>query len=265
MSEEQDVAPMEEATNEAVTDQVAQEGEADAEAPEAVESDGEEKPKSRHQRRKEQAERLRQERDTAEARAREAEARLKEMQEQAQKTRPPQQDQFSTYEEYQAALSGHYAMQQLDAREQARHQKELQVSQEQVQQFEAQRRAEMAQDWQARAADAKARYADFEQVAFTAPISDSVAEVVMGMEGGTDVAYHLGRNPAEARRISQLPPMEAAIELGRIEARVTGPRPRNITQAPDPVSPVRPKAAAAKNPAKMTNEEYRAARAAGKI
>jgi hypothetical protein len=43
------------------------------------------------------------------------------------------------------------------------------------------------------------------------------------------------------------------------------PQPNLQPSAPDPVTPVRPKPSGMKDPAKMSFEEYRAARKAGKI
>jgi hypothetical protein len=116
-------------------------------------------------------------------------------------------------------------------------------------------------------AEAKKSYADFDDVIAVASRSDVVAphiaEMVIESDQAADVAYYLGKNPALARQISQMAPLEAARELGRIEARVTRPKPRTETTAPDPIAPVRGKASAGKDPDKMTPQEWRTWRESG--
>lgn len=267
MEEHAEVAPQE-ATAEDVTEaQVTEDTQAEeteAEAPEPDASEDTER-KSRHQRRKEALERYRAEAEEANRRAAEAEKRLKALEDAAKASAVPKEGDYRSYEEYQAALSGFYAMQQLDGRERARIQQEQAQTQAELQRIEQARRAEVDQAWLAQAQDARTRYADFEKVAFTAPIADHVADIIKHMDAGADVAYQLGLNHAEAARISQLPPVFAAMELARIEARVSAPRPRTTTQAPDPIAPLKPKASPSKDPAKMTMAEYKAARAKGLI
>lgn len=276
MTDDVEVAPSE-ATDEGVTEQVqtedTQEGEQpepqpEAEAPEGgeqAEDSDKDGPKSRHQRRKEAMERLRTENEEKAQRLRELEQQLQQFEAMSSDTKMPQMDDFASYEEYQAALSAHHAMRMMDDRQKAQLTKDMEARRAEVQRIEQERQREIAQGWQSQVAEAKARYQDFEQVAFTAPISNEVAQMVAGMDAGADVAYQLGLNPAEAQRISRLSPVEAAMELGRLEARLSAPKPRTTTQAPDPVKPVRPKASPTKDPSKMTMAEYAAARKAGKI
>ena len=76
------------------------------------------------------------------------------------------------------------------------------------------------------------------------PISAGMAALIHDSEDGPAVAYHLGKNPSESARIAALPPMEAARELGKIEARISfereqakkvvaTPKPA-VSQAPPP-------------------------------
>lgn len=276
--ENQAVAPETVATDEVVREEeqredTAQEQEAAEPAeqsepkkaePDGPDTDGD-KPKSRHQRRKEQMERLRAENAEKAAKLKEAEARLKSFEEESAGQKPPTQDDFSTYEEYQAALSAHHAMQLMDRRQRDSMQREAEAHRKEIQQLEEQRRAELAENWQTQLAEARKRYADFDQVALnnSVPISPQVGEMVAGMDSAADVAYHLGMNPAVARELSRMSPLEAAMELGKIEASLSIPKPKTATNAPDPATPVRGKASADKDWRKMTPEEYDAWRAAG--
>lgn len=61
---------------------------------------------------------------------------------------------------------------------------------------------------------------DYSEVAYKAPINEQVSRLVMELDEGPQVAYYLGKNPSIAQQLNQLPPSRAAMELGRIEARL---------------------------------------------
>lgn len=119
-------------------------------------------------------------------------------------------------------------------------------------------------------ADARSRYADFDQVAHGGHWSPTQAmlDVILESDRGPDLAYYLGANPEEAARISRLSPTQQAAALGRIEATRlpdTRPKPPPQTKAPPPISPLRTTGATAeKSPDGMNYEEYRAWRAGKK-
>lgn len=263
MTEEPEVAPQE-ATEEVVTEapeaeEAQAEGQTDEQTEASEDADDEPKRKSRHQRRREQIERARQEADDAKAQVKELEARLAEAERVKNASKLPSQDDYSTYEEYQAALSGYHALQQMDAREIARIQAEHNAQRQAAQAAESAQQSEVQQSWASNVEEAKQRYTDFDRVVTnnqSVPIPQHVAEVIMQMDGGPDVAYHLGTNVNEAARIASLPPVLAAMELGKIEATLSRPKPQTVTQAPDPISPVKPKASVAKSPEKMSHSEF---------
>ena len=86
----------------------------------------------------------------------------------------------------------------------------------------------------------KAEIPDYEAVAFgpkvTPYITDTVAQAVQSCDRSAEVAYWLGKNVEAAKEIASMPPMQAAIEIGRIEARL--PSPKKVSAAPDPIKPV---------------------------
>jgi hypothetical protein len=89
--------------------------------------------------------------------------------------------------------------------------------------------------------DARGKYDDFEQVAYNPKlrITAVMAETIQSSDVGPDVAYYLGSNPNEATRISRLPPILQAKEIGRIEANlVSNPQVKKSSSAPTPISPV---------------------------
>lgn len=103
------------------------------------------------------------------------------------------------------------------------------------------------------------------------PASEILKEALMVCDEPDEVAYFLGKNTEKAVMISNMTPVAAAREIGKIEAEVIrakkdNPTPRKtITKAPTPIVPVGASEIVEKNPEKMSNEEYRAARREGKI
>lgn len=53
------------------------------------------------------------------------------------------------------------------------------------------------------------------------------------------IAYHLAQNPKLATRLNAMPPIEAAREIGRIEGKVSLPKPKTATSATPPLSSVK--------------------------
>ena len=145
--------------------------------------------------------------------------------EQAQRTVPtapselPPPDQFDSVETYAKA----YAEQMLREREAQK------------------QRSEYVEAYHDREEDARGKYDDFEQVAYNPNlrITTVMAETIQTSDVGPDVAYYLGSNPKEADRISRMPPILQAKEIGRIEATlVSNPPVKKSSSAPTPISPV---------------------------
>jgi hypothetical protein len=115
-----------------------------------------------------------------------------------------------------------------------------------------------AQTFKQREAEFKERNPDYESVAYYAPISNTVADLVRESEDGPQLAYYLGKNPELAQTISQLPERAAAREIGKLEAKLAlqreaqkaAPAPA-VSKAPPP--PPRIEAAAADLPVKTTD------------
>lgn len=99
------------------------------------------------------------------------------------------------------------------------------------------RTARISTAWQDKAAKAAAQYPDFADVVMApdVPVTDDMAEIMADLDGGAHVAYWLGKNPAEARRIASLSPKRQAAELGRIEVRLeTQRKSAAVSTAPPP-------------------------------
>jgi hypothetical protein len=66
-----------------------------------------------------------------------------------------------------------------------------------------------------------------------------MAETIQSSDVGPEIAYYLGSNPKDADRISRLPALAQAKEIGKIEAKLASDPPvRRTTSAPAPISPV---------------------------
>lgn len=276
MTEEQQVAPETEATEETVKQSEATENtegqdqsqpaEDDADGDPEAKAEDKSEAQKRRERRKAQMQRLQEEAQEAERKYSEQQERLRKAKEKAEQSniRPKEAD-FQDYNEYLIAVGAYQSRRGIAAERVSEVEEATQAEEARVKALKEQQKSQLAQSWAEQATEAKARYADFEQVVYSAPISDTVAEMVAGSEVGADLAYYLGTHRELAAALSRATPIEAARELGRLEARLSLPKPNFQSNAPDPVNPVRPKPTGQKPPSKMSFEEYKAARMAGKL
>jgi len=67
-------------------------------------------------------------------------------------------------------------------------------------------------------------------------INQVMADVATEMDGGPEVLYYLGKNPDLADKISQLSPLSAAREMGRLEAKIQSQEKsgKQVSEAPAP-------------------------------
>lgn len=113
--------------------------------------------------------------------------------------------------------------------------------------------------------DARERWVDYDVVTRNPnlPITPAMAAIIQESEMGPELAYHFGKNPAEAGRLAPLQGTALAREIGRLEARLSQPR----TAPKVPAAPIKPVSALAaggvKDPGDMSMAEYMAWRAAG--
>jgi len=101
--------------------------------------------------------------------------------------------------------------------------------------------AAIEEAYQERAEAAREKYDDFEQVAYspTLTITAPMATTIRESEVGPEIAYYLGSNPAEARRIAALTPLSQAREIGKIETKLaSNPPAKRTSSAPAPIAPI---------------------------
>lgn len=89
--------------------------------------------------------------------------------------------------------------------------------------------------WVDRKAKAIEAMPDYVEVAERDDLTISVpmAHAILVADNGPHVAYHLGKNPEEAKRIAAISsPIVQAMEIGKIAARLAAPAPRSPRSAP---------------------------------
>lgn len=151
----------------------------------------------------------------------------------------PKAESFNSHDEYVEALTDWKLEQKLTERD--RKQKESKVKDD-VESKINQHRARVAEFSKAKD--------DWDEIteAFndTKNLTLTVQEAIVNSENGPAMIYELGKDPKELKRICGLSPIQAAMALGKIEARVTksdSPKKEKLTtKAPAPITPVRAKA-----------------------
>ena len=258
MTDEVGAAPSEAAVEEVVNEGLPVEATAEATEPQA-EPEAEEKELSesakRRERKKEADRRIREELEQAREKLARYEGR-------AAAQKKPEPGNYSDPDQYLAELAGWSAAQSIarDRVDEASHH---------VRQIETAGRRQQIETFEAQAQELAATLPDFQaarQVAANpAIVSQPLSEMVLESDVAAHLAYHLGKNPTEAIRLSQLGPLAMAREVAALEAQFLAPKPKTVSTAPAPIRPVTPAGTAMKDPDSMTNEEYRAARRAGII
>jgi len=166
---------------------------------------------------------------------------------------PPREDQFESYEDYEQARIDYAVEQRLRQAEALKAQQAV------------------LQTYEERAARLKESKPDYDSVVGNPAlrITPIMADVIRESDAGPEVAYHLGTNPQEAARIAALSPHRQAVELGKLEARLSAPaQPAKANRTPPPPPPQTVAGLSNglnKAPEDMSMAEYVAARNAGQI
>jgi hypothetical protein len=144
-------------------------------------------------------------------------AELRKQQTPKQPEPAPNPQQFASQEEYLDAVAERKAQQVLDAALQR-------LTKEQAAAVEQQ---QASADREEMLAAGKAKYADFDHVVRNndVPITEVMVHAMLALNDGHEVAYHLGKNPAEAARIARLPASSQAREIGKLAKSVAAPAP----------------------------------------
>jgi hypothetical protein len=176
----------------------------------------------------------------------------------------PNPEDFDDTESYADALA-EYKLRERDINEKQNR------TAEESQKAEQERRATVSRDFDVRQAKARSDLKDYNEVTgdAVAMIGDNpgAIEAIVEDKHGPEILYHLGKNPELAADIGELSPSAAAAEIGRIAARLESamPKTRNVTKAPQPISPVAGQEAGVSpdDPGKLDDKAYRSFRESG--
>lgn len=147
----------------------------------------------------------------------------------------PQREEFG--DDYEAFLRADAAY----AARQAVREEFFGFQEHQQRQSMAQEAAQAEQDYNARLESAYDRYDDFEEVAFSLPVTDAMGQAIFHSELGPDMAYHLGQNRERARQIAAMTPQQQMLAMGRLEGELqakTKPKAPERSKAPAPPTEV---------------------------
>lgn len=172
----------------------------------------------------------------------------------------PRQEDFQNYDDYLVAVAKHEAMNETKSLVQ----KELdKLRQQQEATTQVSREQQAVEAFNERAAQARAKYDDFDTVVATstAGVTETMTHAIRESDLGPDIVYHLGKNPDVATRIASLSPISQVRELGKLEVQLSQAPKR--TNASAPPAQVKPSGSVEKTPENMTHEEYRKWRGLG--
>ena len=165
----------------------------------------------------------------------------------------PNPDTFDTDQEYQTANAQYYA----DVSLKATNDRIATQDQEAAQQTQRDSIQAKKVVFEANLADKRSNFEDFEDVAYGHTFMDmDLAEQIFEMDKGPEVAYHLGSNLDEAERIFALTPIQRARELTKLEFQVEALKPKVVSDAPDPITPLGNSEAVEADPDKMSADEW---------
>lgn len=148
---------------------------------------------------------------------------------------PPRESDFPDYLAFERAMTA-YTVKAAIAEERARER----ASVEQIRQQERVR--ELVETYEDRQIEARKAIPDYDAVLKSAKnvaVAPHVEGLILESDKSALLAYHLAKRPEQVERLNALPPVFAAREIGRLEARLSLPNPNRETKAPPPVKPVR--------------------------
>ena len=171
----------------------------------------------------------------------------------------PTLDKFETYEDYSEAL--------IDWKVEQRESVKLVAAENQKQEAQA---IQVASMWKERQDAARDAYEDYDAVVSREDLTVTVAmqQAILESERGADLAYWLGKNPDEAKRIAGLGAVAAIRALGKVEDSLPAAGPvkkqLKLSNAPEPIRPVGGgKSTINKKPEDMNFREFKAWREKG--
>jgi hypothetical protein len=112
-------------------------------------------------------------------------------------------------------------------------------------------------DFQRRTAEVRAKNPDFDDVVMSVdvPVSPALEQALLTSEAGPAIMYQLAKSPAELARICALPPLDAAREIGRLEAKLASGTAAPVKPKPAIRPPAPPTSVSGSTPSARSLEE----------
>jgi hypothetical protein len=147
--------------------------------------------------------------------------------------KPPKESDFTDWAQFQRALN-RWDMRAINAEDKIRAQK----AERQVQSQEDAK--EILEAFEARAEAFAKQVPDFREAldASDVTIARHVGELIVTSEKSHLIQYHLAKNPDRAKALNNMSHIAAAKEIGRLEDRLTLPKPKTETKASPPETPL---------------------------
>jgi hypothetical protein len=248
------------------------EGETGEGTPEAATDAGEDGKPKRAGRLQKRIDRLTKKAAEAERRAEEAERRARELETRRETTKPKAEEEpdpadFEDYQDYLAKYNEWRAEKKPETRDPSKDQPKPEEAKkpEDTATDDAGKEdpefQEALEDMEDSFTDAREKFKDFDAVIGAQDVQIT-RDMVIAMADADDpgaIAYHLGKNKAEAARIAKLSPLAQAREIGKIEVKLQAkpekPKPKT-TEAPDPIEPVGGSDGSTRDVEDMTYSEF---------
>ena len=163
--------------------------------------------------------------------------------------KPPSFENYADLNEWAVAVADHAAKQAEVRAETKFAERQQQTQQEQVfGSFEAKEKAYAASN---------PEYVEaYSSLQSNVRFSQPVLEVIATSDRGPEIVHHLGTHLDVADRVARMPPHMAAAEIARIEARLSAPKTKPVSNAPPPAPVLGGGGAIQKDPERMSTDEW---------
>lgn len=153
---------------------------------------------------------------------------------------PPKEEDFKgDYLAYERALTAYETEKRIVSRE-------VKARAAQSQTLAQERMAERVEALHEAQDVARKAIPDFDKVVSAAEgvsVAPHVGEQILDSDKAALLQYHFAKNPKALDALNRASPLDVAKEIGRLEARLSLPKPQTATKAPAPIAPVKGSAA----------------------
>lgn len=164
--------------------------------------------------------------------------RLEEMQSAVPQPEAPQMPTLADCDYDEAVYTAKIAQYQQDVARQTVQSEYARIQQEQARQAEVESFNNVAIGFQQKGEALKQSNPDYDVTINAIPeLPMDTRLALMQSDKGAEIAYYLGKHLDQADRIASLPPIQAAMEIARLESKFSV-TPKTVTSAPAPVSSV---------------------------